>query len=42
MPLDILMNQPEALTWDDDETLRVACEKRKIYRVSLARFTPVK
>jgi len=40
MPLDILMKQPEALTWDDEETLRIACEKRTIYRVSLARFTP--
>jgi len=42
VPIDILMKQPEALTWDDDETLRVACEKRAIYRVRLDRFKPVK
>jgi len=42
VPIDVLMKQPEALCWDDDETLRVACEKRSIYRVRLDRLTPVK
>jgi hypothetical protein len=42
VPMKVLMNQPEAVTWDDDETIRVAGEKREIYRVKLASLRPGK
>ena len=41
IPVDIIWTQAEAVCWDDEKTIRVACEKRAIYRVDLARLEPV-
>jgi hypothetical protein len=41
IPMDIIMTQAEAVCWDDEETIRVACEKRAIWRVKLDRLKTV-
>jgi len=41
IPLDIIRTQSEAVCWDDEKTIRVACEGRAIWQVALDRLTPV-
>ena len=42
VPRTVIRDQAEGITWDDDATLRIACESRKIFRVRLSRLTAVK